>query len=71
MCGRAPSLPPALPLLAGLVKDVVEAFPEVVVVGSKVCLQFLANLIFTPFKQQVGLVPLVWLLVCVFGWLVG
>ncbi len=43
----------ACPLLrAGLVKDVVEQFPEAVVCGSKVCLQFLSNLIHTPFKSQ-------------------
>lgn len=40
------------PPLAGLVKDVVEQFPEAVVCGSKVCLQFLSNLIHTPFKSQ-------------------
>lgn len=34
-------------------KDVVEAFPSAVVLGSKVCLSFLSNLIFTPFQQQV------------------
>ncbi|KAL4448067.1 hypothetical protein ABPG75_005286 [Micractinium tetrahymenae] len=37
---------------SGLVKDVVEQFPEAVVVGSKVCLAFLSNLIHTPFKSQ-------------------
>jgi len=34
------------------VKDVVEQFPEAVVVGSKVCLQFLSNLTHGPFKSQ-------------------
>ncbi|KAI7837261.1 hypothetical protein COHA_008875 [Chlorella ohadii] len=37
---------------SGLVKDVVEQFPEAVVVGSKVCLAFLSNLMHRPFKQQ-------------------
>jgi hypothetical protein len=34
------------------VKDVVEQFPEAVVVGSKVCLAFLNNLIHGEFKSQ-------------------
>ncbi len=29
-------------------------FPDAVVVGSKVCLAFLANLTHKPFKTQVG-----------------
>ena len=33
-------------------KDVVEQFPEAVVVGSKVCLAFLNNLIHGEFKSQ-------------------
>ncbi|PSC76929.1 diflavin flavo A [Micractinium conductrix] len=37
---------------SGLVKDVVEQFPEAIVCGSKVCLAFLDNLIHVPFKKQ-------------------
>jgi flavorubredoxin len=37
---------------SGLVKDVVQEFPEAVVVGSKVCLAFLSNFMHTDFKQQ-------------------
>lgn len=48
-----PTHPPfPSPWPAGLVKDVVEQFPEAVVVGSKVCLTFLSNFIHTPFKTQ-------------------
>ena len=43
---------PACTRLAGLVKDVAEDFPDAVVVGSKVCLAFLQNLIHKPFKSQ-------------------
>lgn len=32
--------------------DVVDLYPEATVVGSKVCLAFLANLMHKPFKQQ-------------------
>lgn len=37
---------------SGLVKDVVELFPEAVVVGSKVCLSFLDNLVHTTYNKQ-------------------
>lgn len=35
-----------------LVKDVVQQFPDAVVVGSKVCLAFLGNLMHSEFKKQ-------------------
>ena len=38
---------------SGLVKDVVEAFPDVTVLGSKVCIAFLQNLMHIPFTSQV------------------
>lgn len=37
---------------SGLVADVVQDFPNVTVVGSKVCLQFLSNLMHIPFTSQ-------------------
>lgn len=37
---------------SGLVKDVVEQFPDAVVVGSKVCLAFLSNFLHTDFNKQ-------------------
>ena len=37
---------------SGLVGDVTQQYPDVTVVGSKVCLQFLSNLVFSPFKTQ-------------------
>ncbi|KAG7675217.1 hypothetical protein Ndes2526B_g08081 [Nannochloris sp. 'desiccata'] len=38
---------------SGLVKDVVQLFPECIVLGSKVCIAFLENLTHVPFKSQV------------------
>lgn len=38
---------------SGLVEDIVEEFPDVVVVGCKVCIAFLENLVHRPFKRQV------------------
>lgn len=50
---RPPCQPPIAPSPpVGLIKDVVEKYPEAIVVGSKVCLAFLGNLMHTPFKQQ-------------------
>ncbi len=38
---------------SGLVKDLLELAPQVTVVGSKVAIQFLENLVHQPFKQQI------------------
>jgi flavorubredoxin/flavin reductase (DIM6/NTAB) family NADH-FMN oxidoreductase RutF len=38
---------------SGLVKEVLELAPQVTVVGSKVAIQFLENLVHQPFKQQI------------------
>lgn len=38
---------------SGLVKDVLQLAPDVTVVGSKVAIQFLENLVHTPFKRQI------------------
>jgi len=38
---------------SGLVADVLELNPEIEVIGSKVCLQFLQNLVHKPFKSRV------------------
>ncbi|MGK7902060.1 MAG: diflavin flavoprotein [Hormoscilla sp.] len=38
---------------SGLVKDVLELAPQATVVGAKVAIQFLENLIHTPFKSQI------------------
>lgn len=37
---------------AGLIPDVLDAFPEAVVAGSKVALAYLKNLTHRPFKEQ-------------------
>lgn len=37
---------------SGLVKDILELAPEVTVVGAKVAIQFLENLVHTPFNKQ-------------------
>lgn len=39
---------------SGLIRDLVDMNPNVVVVGSKVCIQFLQNLILRPFKSLVA-----------------
>ncbi|HEY9849447.1 MAG TPA: diflavin flavoprotein [Leptolyngbyaceae cyanobacterium] len=38
---------------SGLVKDILELAPEVTVVGSKVAIQFLENLVHKPFKHRI------------------
>ncbi|GBG88237.1 hypothetical protein CBR_g46804 [Chara braunii] len=38
---------------SGLIADLVEIVPNATVVGSKICIQFLQNLILKPFKSQV------------------
>jgi flavorubredoxin/flavin reductase (DIM6/NTAB) family NADH-FMN oxidoreductase RutF len=38
---------------SGLVKDVLQLAPDITVVGSKVAIQFLENLVHTPFKRQI------------------
>ncbi len=38
---------------SGLVKDVLELAPDITVVGSKVAIQFLENLVHQPFKKQI------------------
>lgn len=38
---------------SGLVKDILQLAPEITVVGSKVAIQFLENLVHTPFKRQI------------------
>jgi flavorubredoxin/flavin reductase (DIM6/NTAB) family NADH-FMN oxidoreductase RutF len=38
---------------SGLVKDVLQLAPDVTVVGSKVAIQFLENLVHRPFKRQI------------------
>ncbi|KYC36053.1 diflavin flavoprotein A [Scytonema hofmannii PCC 7110] len=38
---------------SGLVKDVLQLAPEITVVGSKVAIQFLENLVHQPFKRQI------------------
>lgn len=38
---------------SGLVRDVLQIAPEITVVGSKVAIQFLENLVHTPFKRQI------------------
>ncbi|MGF1673567.1 MAG: MBL fold metallo-hydrolase, partial [Rivularia sp. (in: cyanobacteria)] len=38
---------------SGLVKDFLQLVPEVTVVGSKVAIQFLENLVHQPFKNQI------------------
>ena len=38
---------------SGLVKDVLELAPHIVVVGSKVAIQFLENMVHQPFNQQI------------------
>lgn len=38
---------------SGLVKDVVQLYPEAIVLGSKVCIAFLENLMHVPFKSKV------------------
>jgi flavorubredoxin/flavin reductase (DIM6/NTAB) family NADH-FMN oxidoreductase RutF len=38
---------------SGLVKDMLQLAPEITVVGSKVAIQFLENLVHTPFKRQI------------------
>jgi flavorubredoxin len=38
---------------SGLIPDLLELAPNAVVVGSKVCIQFLQNLVLRPFKSQV------------------
>ncbi|MEQ9553444.1 MAG: diflavin flavoprotein [Coleofasciculus sp. G3-WIS-01] len=38
---------------SGLVKDIVQLAPEITVVGSKVAIQFLEDLVHHPFKQQI------------------
>lgn len=37
---------------SGLVKDILELAPEITVVGAKVAIQFLENLVHTPFKKE-------------------
>ncbi len=37
---------------SGLVKDILELAPEITVVGAKVAIQFLENLVHAPFKKQ-------------------
>jgi len=38
---------------SGLVKDILQLAPEATVVGSKVALQFLEDMVHQPFKQQI------------------
>jgi flavorubredoxin/flavin reductase (DIM6/NTAB) family NADH-FMN oxidoreductase RutF len=38
---------------SGLVRDVLQLAPDITVVGSKVAIQFLENLVHTPFKRQI------------------
>lgn len=38
---------------SGLIPDLLELAPNAVVVGSKVCIQFLKNLILRPFKSKI------------------
>ena len=38
---------------SGLVKDILALAPEITVVGSKVAIQFLANMVHKPFKHQI------------------
>eukprot|EP00245_Coleochaete_scutata_P010402 TRINITY_DN3632_c0_g5_i1.p1 TRINITY_DN3632_c0_g5~~TRINITY_DN3632_c0_g5_i1.p1 ORF type:complete len:665 (+),score=115.10 TRINITY_DN3632_c0_g5_i1:96-2090(+) len=38
---------------SGLIRDLVEINPNITVVGSRVCIQFLQNLVLRPFKSQV------------------
>jgi flavorubredoxin/flavin reductase (DIM6/NTAB) family NADH-FMN oxidoreductase RutF len=38
---------------SGLVKDILQLAPEITVVGSKVALQFLENMVHQPFKRQI------------------
>ena len=38
---------------SGLVPDLLELAPNATVVGSKVCIQFLQNLVFRPFKTKI------------------
>ncbi|GAB4823920.1 hypothetical protein N2152v2_010966 [Parachlorella kessleri] len=38
---------------SGLVGDVVALYPDAVVIGSKVCISFLKNLVHSPFKEKV------------------
>ena len=45
--------PPAGRPHTGLVPDVLDLFPEATVLGSRVCLQFLDNLMHRPFKSRV------------------
>jgi hypothetical protein len=37
---------------SGLIPDLLELHPDATVVGSKVCLSFLQNLVLKPFKSQ-------------------
>ncbi|MGL5082173.1 MAG: diflavin flavoprotein [Microcoleaceae cyanobacterium] len=37
---------------SGLVKDLLELAPDIIVVGAKIAIQFLENLVHTPFKRQ-------------------
>lgn len=40
------------PVIAGLIPDVLDTYPEAIVAGSKVALAYLKNLTHRPFKEQ-------------------